>query len=191
MASTKELRKTLPRRAPNHERHLQDGMSQKTATYSLVNLNAAQLKELEGTINDEDADTDESSAKVADQPDFSGRTLRDVYDHHILMRDECDWMDPLYFIVADQEDYKGKGLLVVNLCTFDSDDDDDDEGEEDDTGRIGVARCSSDKAAGWVLCFKLAEMLWSELKYAEYKEWGGSNPYEKYDTAVAEGEKSR
>lgn len=113
MASTKELRKTLPRRAPNHERHLQDDMSQKTAIYSLVNLNAAQLQELEDTNN---------------------------------------------------------------------------EGEEDDTGRIGVARCKSDKAAGWFICFKLAEMLWSELKYAEYEEWGGSNPYEKHGTAIAEGE---
>lgn len=186
MTSTKELRETLPERAPNEERHLKDHMHQKFAIYTLANLNAAQLQELRDKVNTIDGklieDPDVSYARVADQPDFSGRTLRDVYDHHILARDQCDWMDPLFFIVADQEDHKTKGLLVVNLCTFGDDDD-----EADDTGIIGVARCKPHEAGGWGICFRLAEMDWSELKDAEHEEWGGSDSDEE-DEDDSDGE---
>ncbi|GAB7337396.1 hypothetical protein MBLNU457_g2741t1 [Dothideomycetes sp. NU457] len=175
--------KTLPERAPNSKRHLQGHLHQEFAIYSLVNFDAAQLQELEDAVNDDDLDTDTSPAKVADQPDFSGRTLRDVYDHHVLTRDECDWMNPLYFIVADQEDYTAKGLLVVNLYTQG----DDDGADVDDTGIIGVARCNADSAGGWGVCFDLAEMLWSELKYEEYQKWGGINPDAKNEDG-ADGE---
>jgi len=173
MASTKELQKTLPRHAPNSERHLQD-LNRKFAVYSLVNFDAAQLQELEHTLNiasvGHEVEDDEATsyAKLADQPNFSGHTLRDVYDHHIRVRDDCDWMDPLYFIIADQEDYKAKGLLAVYLSTY---------GAEEDN-RIGVGRCGYDWASDWGVNFRIANMDWFDLKETEQEEWGGSDPYE-------------
>lgn len=174
MASTKDLQETLPKYVPNGERYRMDDLNRKFAVYSLVDLDKAQLQELERTLNTASAAHDDiddegtSYAQLADQPNFSGRTLREVYDHHIRTRDESNWMDPLYFIVVDQEDYKAKGLLAVYLNTYDD--------EEDD--RIGVGRCGFDWAADWGVNFRIGNMDWFELKEAEHAEWGGDDPYE-------------
>ncbi|GAB7343799.1 hypothetical protein MBLNU457_1770t1 [Dothideomycetes sp. NU457] len=183
MASTKELQKTLPRHAPNNERHTIDDLDRKFAIYSLVNLETSQLKGIERTLNtsavvhEEIDDEGTSCAKLANQPDFHGRTLRDVYDHHVRVRDESDWMDPLYFIVLDQEDYTAKGTLAVYLYTYD----------DEEENRVGVGRCAFDWAVDWGVNFRIGNMSWYELKESEHADWGGDDPYED-DKNGADGE---
>jgi len=179
MASTKELQKTLPRHCPNSDKHRTMELNRNFAIYSLANLNAAQLEELQDSINSEVL-TDKmttSNSRLAPQPDFSGRTLRDVYDHHIATRDEHDWMDPLYFIVADQEDWKTRGLLAVYL----------EAGLDDEDDRIGVGRCGFDMADTWGVNFSVANEDWMDLKEAEQHEWGGDNPYEEDEKTKDDG----
>lgn len=183
MASTKELQATLPRHAPNSKRHLMDDLGRRFAVHSLVSLDEAHLQELERALNtasaahDDIDDENTSYAKLADRRDFSRRTLRDVYDYHIRMRDESGWRDPLYFIVVDQDDYREKGLLAVYLNTYD----------DEEENRVGVGRCGFDWAADWGVNLRIGNMGWFELKEAEHAEWDGDNPYEK-DENGADGQ---
>ncbi|RYP25519.1 hypothetical protein DL768_011483 [Monosporascus sp. mg162] len=177
MASTKELEKTLPRKAPNTERHraVLDGLARyKYQIYSTVApaLDGEALERLERDINSaaEPAGTGNSVlSPAARSGEHAGRPLRDVYEHHLRARDAGENADeestvhPLYFVVADRPDWKREGLLAVHLdCGY---------GEEED--RVGVGRCGVDWADSWGANIDIANMDWMELKEAEQEEWGG------------------
>lgn len=168
--STKELAKTLPRKAPNTEYHRATLKPNefKFAIYSIAPLNTAALQQLEHDINN--AELGNNRSKLAPQPDFSGRLLKDVYDYHIRIRDEGDTIHPLYFIVADQSNPSESGVLAVHL---------DRGGEEENL--VGVGRCGVDMADTWGVNIDIGNRDWLDLKEEEQNEWGGEDPYEDND----------
>ena len=176
MASTKELQLSLPRICPNTYTHYAEwGPEAKYAVYALTQLNQQQLQNLQTDLNSAEEST--GGCKLAPQPDFSGRLLRDVYDYHIRIRDEDQSVHPLYFIVADQADWTNKGILAIDLaCNFD--------GEED---RVGVGRCSVDMAESWGANLNIGNLDWMDLKEQEERDWGGEDPYADYPTAEQYG----
>lgn len=164
MASTASLAATLPRQADNTERHNEDHTGDKFAVYTLVSVPPATLQELEDALNADDQE--ELSCKLAPNPDFSEKTLRDVYDHYVAVRDTEDYaeMNPTCFIVADQLDWTTKGVLLVNLGVWG-------DGDENDVNGVDVARCGVDEAGSWLINLEIANMDWSECKDAEEEKW--------------------
>ncbi|RYP17300.1 hypothetical protein DL765_004591 [Monosporascus sp. GIB2] len=181
MTSTKELEKTLPRKAPNTERHREvlGGLGRyKFQIYSTVSpaLDGEALERLERDINSA-AEPEGTGSSVlspaARSGEHAGRPLRDVYEYHLRARDagedadEKSTVHPLYFVVADKADWKREGLLAVHLdCRYD---------EEQD--RVGVGRCGVDWADSWGVNLDVVNMDWMDLKQAEHEEWGGDDPY--------------
>lgn len=177
--STKELAATLPRKAPNTERHravlnAEPGQYK----YQIYGLGPAfrdksLLAQLEREINDaaaEDGGGGNGNSVLSSQVSKfvnEGSTLRDVYDYHVKARDEDVTVHPLYFVVADRADWKKEGLLAVHLdCGY---------GEEED--RVGVGRCGVDWAGSWGVNLDIGNMDWVDLKEMEEQEWGGEDPY--------------
>ncbi|KAK4984652.1 hypothetical protein LTR28_002282, partial [Elasticomyces elasticus] len=106
-------------------------------------------------------------SRLAPEADFSNRSLRDVYDCHIRIRDENETVHPLYFIVADQVGLPGSGVLVIHLnCS------------RDEADVVGVGRCGVDMADSWGANIDIGNQDWLDLKEAEADEWGGEDPYE-------------
>jgi hypothetical protein len=167
MASTKDLAKTLPKKAPNTEHHratLIGDTRFKFTIFHTAALDAAGRQQLEESINTGELSTGRS--KLAPQPDFSGRSLRDVYNCFIHLRDQDDTIHPLYFIVADQENFDRNGVLVVLLNSGQHEDD-----------IIGVGRCSNVEADSWGANIEIGNQGWFDLKELETSEWGGEDPY--------------
>ena len=166
MASTKELQMSLPKICPNtHSHRAEIEPHAKYAVYALTQLNQPRLQKLQTDLNS--AELSNGECKLAPQPDFSGRLLRDVYDYHLRIRDEDQSIHPLYFIVADQADWTDKGALVTFLaCNVD--------GEEN---RVGVGRCGVDMADSWGANLSVGNQDWMDLKEEEESEWGGEDPY--------------
>ncbi|KAL1800740.1 hypothetical protein ACET3X_001082 [Alternaria dauci] len=167
MSSTKDLAKTLPKKVPNAEHHRAtlDGLSRfKFAIFHTAALDAAGRQQLEDSINT--GETTTARSKLAPQPDFSGRSLRDVYNYFIHLRDQDDTIHPLYFIVADQEDFSHKGVVVVLLNS-----------SQDEEDIVGVGRCSSVDADAWGANIDIGNQDWLDLKEEEAAEWGGDDPY--------------
>lgn len=126
---------------------------------------------LERSINKVDSG-DATHSKLAPLPDFTGRPLRDVYDHFITLRENDESIQPFYFIVADEVDFKEEGVLVVCL----------DRHNEGD-GEVGVARCPVDMADWWGAGFYYDLSQWEELQEAEQVEYGPlEDPEKEYDT---------
>lgn len=188
-ASTKALAATLPRKAPNTEQHravLNAAPGQhKYQIYALAPSlhDASTLAQLEREINEAAYDGENnnttttttsssdkgSSALAAAAAQFADgkSTLRDVYEHHVRARDSDPRAHPLYFVVADREDWRAGGLLAVHLdCGYG--------GEED---RVGVGRCGVDWADSWGVNLDIGNMDWMDLKEMEEEEWGGEDPY--------------
>ncbi|KAH9822818.1 amino acid permease protein [Teratosphaeria destructans] len=167
MASTKALARTLPPTAPNTASHRAtlDGLNKyKFAIYSIAPLDDRSLHQLEASINSSELSTHHS--KLAPQPDFKNRSLRDVYDYHIRIRDEDDTIHPLYFIVADRINLPDDGVLVVLLNSS---------REEDDV--VDVGRCGVDMADSWGANIDVGNQDWLDLKEEEAEQWGGDDPY--------------
>lgn len=167
MSFTKDIAKTLPKKAPNAEHHRAtlDGLSRtKFAIFHTAALNISARQQLEESINTDETST--GSSKLAPQPDFSGRSLRDVYDYFIHLRDQDDTIHPLYFIVADQEDFSRNGVVVVLLNS-----------SQDEEDIVGVGRCSSVEADSWGANIDIGNQDWLDLKEEEAVEWGGDDPY--------------
>ncbi|KAF2128713.1 hypothetical protein P153DRAFT_404995 [Dothidotthia symphoricarpi CBS 119687] len=168
MYLTKALAGTLPRKAPNTERHhatLNDLGRYKYAIYNIAPLDAVARHQLEASINS--GEYSGKSSKLAPQPDFSNRSLRDVYNYHIHLRDEDDSIHPFYFIVADRVSLPEDGVLVVHLNS-----------SMDEEDVVGVGRCGVDMADTWGGNLDIGNQDWLDLKEMEYEEWGGDNPYE-------------
>jgi hypothetical protein len=136
MDSDKTLATTLPRKVPNaglHRATLNGLLRYKFAIYNTAPLDPASRHQLQKSINSAELSTVRS--KLAPKPDFSNRSLRDVYDHHIRLRNEDDTIYLLYFIVADSLNPPDDGvsIMLLNSSTY----------EED---VIGVSRCGVDMA---------------------------------------------
>ncbi|CAN9132046.1 unnamed protein product [Alternaria alternata] len=167
MSSTKDIAKTLPKKAPNAEHHrvTLDGLSRtKFAIFHTAALDVSARQQLEESINTDEPSTGRS--KLAPQSDFSGRSLRDVYDYFIHLRDQDDTIHPLYFIVADQEDFSRNGVVVVLLNS-----------SQDEEDIVGVGRCSNVEADSWGANIDIGNQDWLDLKEEEAVEWGGDDPY--------------
>ena len=113
MASTRELADTLPFHSPDDGKTPREAHHSSFAAYSLVPLDEDGQQRLLNDLNTGDWTT--KQCILATQPDFSGRTLRDVYDHHIEASKEDNEMHPHLFIVADQDGWDTKGVLLVDL----------------------------------------------------------------------------
>ena len=189
--STKELAATLPRKAPNTERHravLNAAPYQyKYQIYSLAALDEAALLRLEQDINrgdpsDENSGGNSALAKEAGNR-FAGRSLRDVYEYHVSARDRDHGVHPLYFIVADSVDWKTDGLVVVHLdCGYVEG------GKEGGEDCVGVGRCGVEWADSLGVNIDIGNMDWMDLKEMEETDWGGDDPYEGNEDGDGDGD---
>lgn len=163
-ASTKDLEDTLPVTAPPTDRHSMEKGS-KYPIYSVVPLDSAGLRRLEHDVNTLEDSTGNSF--LAPQADFSGRSLRNIYDYHVKMREEDFGIHPLYFIVADQEDWINKGVLVVLLMV----------GTDSPEHVVGVSRCSISNADLYGANLDVGNLDWMDIKESEEQDWNGDDPY--------------
>ncbi|KAG9949317.1 hypothetical protein KCU85_g4322, partial [Aureobasidium melanogenum] len=165
MASTKQLEDTLPLCDAHHNR-AGDTLSGQWPIYSLVAFDEPSLKQVLNDINEAEDST--SNSILITEPDLSNSTLRDVYDHHIRLRDENDKIHPTLFIAVDQRDYQANGVLVVDLKVM------------TDTSQtvIGVLRCGYDDADLYCANLDIGNMSFIDYKEEEQRLWGGDDPYE-------------
>jgi hypothetical protein len=165
MASTRELEDTLPLTAPlTRNGGFED---RKIAIYTTIAVEASQLQQLEQDLRDADDISDEDVAQLVPQPHFD--SVLDIYNHHVGLGEHNNTQDhdPSYFIVADQENWKQKGVLFVNL-TADT---------EQRESFIGVCRCDLETATLIKANLEVSNMDWVDYKEQEQEEFGGENPY--------------
>src|SRR5690242_6161169 len=151
----------LPAIAPPFAEDRPLGEPSKFLVFHTVASTPAALHELLLRINTSSSSSQNSV--LAPAPDFTGRPLRDVYDHFVTLREQDETVYPFYFIVADRTDFLSKGVLGICLdCSLG-------EGEVAD---VGVARCEVDLADSWGADFynKIAD--WVEMKDEETMVWG-------------------
>ena len=165
MASTRELEDTLPLASPITPNG--DFEDRKIAIYTTLPLEASQLQQLEQDLRDADDISDTDVAQLAPQPHF--KNVLDIYNHHVNLgkQDTTQHHDPSYFIVADQENWKQKGVLFVNL-TADT---------EQRESFVGVCRCDLETATLIKANLEVSNMDWVDYKEQEQEEFGGENPY--------------
>ncbi|KAH0008174.1 hypothetical protein KCU78_g11380, partial [Aureobasidium melanogenum] len=174
MTSTKELADSLPFYPPEGDTG-HDSLHSSFAAYTLISLDHDGQQRFLKDLNTGDMTT--SNCILAPQSDFSGRTLRDIYDHHIEASKEDDnEMHPHLFIVADQEDWHTKGVLVVYLHAGREMNKHDSEDFECES-TVGVLRCGIDMADCVCCNLEIANVDWTEYKEEEEQEWGGEDPY--------------
>jgi hypothetical protein len=173
MASTKELADTLPFTLPEGNA-VHDSLHSSFAAYSLVSLDEEGQQRFLKDLNTGDMTT--SNCILATQPDFSGRTLRDIYDHHVETSKEDNEMHPHFFIVADQDDWKTKGVLCVCLYADRSLDRPNEE-HDDYEHTVGVLRCEVEMADCNCCNLEIANIGWAEMKEEEERDWNGENVY--------------
>ncbi|KAI4726031.1 hypothetical protein E4T49_06206 [Aureobasidium sp. EXF-10728] len=165
MASTKQLEDTLPLHDTHHNSP-NDTLNKQWPIYSLVAFSDPDLQTLETDINKAEDSTGNSVLITA--PDFSHGTLRDIYNHHIRLRNENHEIHPTLFIVVDQRDYREKGVLVVDLQVM----------TETSQTVVGVLRCGYDDADLYCANLDIGNMSFMDYKEEEQSLWGGENPYE-------------
>jgi hypothetical protein len=165
MASTRDLEDTLPLTAPLTRNG--DFEDRKIAIYTTLSLKASQLQQLEQDLRDANDISDEDVAQLVPQPHFD--SVLDIYNHHVGLGEHNNTQDhdPSYFIVADQENWKQKGVLFVNL-TADT---------EQRESFIGVCRCDLETATLIKANLEVSNMDWVDYKEQEQEEFGGENPY--------------
>lgn len=158
MSTTNALALTLPTKAPpfSEDRPLDPA---RFAIFYTAPLTTSSVQRLESLVNSSSASSDNS--QLAPTPDFRNRSLRDVYDHFIILREENETIEPSYFIVADRLDFEVEGVLGVYL-----------DRAQDGDGVIGVARCAVELADTWGVQFCIGWRYWEEMKEEEADEWG-------------------
>lgn len=115
---------------------------------------------------------DATHSKLAPSPDFSVRSLRDIYDHFISLRENDESTQQFYFIVADRAKFTDEGVLYVclDICN-------------ERNGEVGVARCPVDMAdwRGAGLYYRFWEC--REMQEAANIEFSPrEDPEKQYDT---------
>lgn len=169
MASTKHLEDILPFYSPDgpkDQNYHDNFMRAKYRVYSLIALDNEGLKIMLRDLNSGDMTT--KNCLLAPQANFAGRSLRDIYDYHLRVRDEDETIHPHYFIVADQNDWNTNGVLMVNLQVG---------RDVEDEWVVGVGRCGADMADCVGANLDIANVDWIDYKEQEQEEWGGENPY--------------
>lgn len=174
MASTRELADTLPFNSPDDGTTPVDSQHSDFAVYSLISLDQDAQQRFLNDLNTGDMTT--KRCILATQPDFSGRTLRDIYDHHIEASKEDNAMHPHYFIVADQDDWDTKGVLVVDLYAS-RDLNRHEDPDHDYEFTVGVLRCGVDMADCVCCNLDIANVDFIEYKEEEEQEWDGEDVY--------------
>ncbi|KAI4758702.1 hypothetical protein E4T52_09153 [Aureobasidium sp. EXF-3400] len=175
MTSTKELADTLPFDSPDNGSTARDPEHSSFSAYSLIPLDHDGQQRLLNDLNDGDWTT--KQCVLATQPDFSGRTLRDIYDHHIEASREDNEMHPHLFIVADQDDWDTNGVLLVYVCAgrvltrWDDDD-------YEDEYTVGVLRCAVWMADCICCNLEISKLDFHEFKEGEEREWDGEDIWE-------------
>ncbi|QKX62818.1 uncharacterized protein TRUGW13939_09983 [Talaromyces rugulosus] len=103
-------------------------------------------------------------------PNFHGKRLVDIYNHHLSLRDLHKEIHPLYFIVADNADFKNKGLLGVHLdCGLGLDMD-----MPGATGsQVDIFRCGTDTAATIGMNLDVGDVARYDYKEEEEEAFGG------------------
>ncbi|OTB07718.1 hypothetical protein M426DRAFT_228172 [Hypoxylon sp. CI-4A] len=165
MASKLDFDLSLPKTAPNTDRHRATcGEALKQAVYTLVPLEKSKLDELVNKLNSAD-DIEPNTCGLAPKFDVAASpapSLKKIYDYHLELRDQDHSFHPLYFIVAVSADWAKEGVVVVHLDT----------GLDEEEDRIDVSRCSVNDAVSWGLNLDIGNMAWDELKEWEEGEWG-------------------
>jgi hypothetical protein len=174
MASTKELADTLPWNSPPESDAAHDSQHSNFAAYFLFSLDQDGQQRFLEDLNDGNMSTDQCI--LATQPDFSGRTLRDIYDHHIEASKEDNEMHPHLFIVADQDDWDINGVLLIYVYAGRALDPPDEPNDDYET-TPGVLRCGVDMADCNCCNLEIANIGWDEMKEEEEREWGGEDVF--------------
>jgi hypothetical protein len=163
-ASTKELENTLPLYDSHQDR---SGIisSKQWPIYSMIEFSSHELEKLESDVNKAEDSTHQSV--MITTPDLFGKTLLDIYEHHIQLRDENKDIHPSLFIVVDKADYQTKGVLVVDLQV------------PTDSVRnvIGVLRCAYSEADLYCANLDIGNMSFIDYKEEEKELWDGDDPY--------------
>ena len=167
MASTKELEDTLPLHDSPDGRS-SDTLDKRWPIYPMVAFDEQELEQLEHDVNKAEDSTDCSI--LITRPDFSGSTLRDVYEHHMHLRNERQDIHPSLFIAVDQKGYKSKGVLIVDLQVM----------IEHGQSVIGVLRCGYDDADLYCANLDIGNMSFIDYKEEEQRLRHGDNPYENH-----------
>ncbi|CAD0021443.1 unnamed protein product [Aureobasidium pullulans] len=177
MSSTRAIEATLPFYPPEGSGEARDSDHSDFAVYSLVPQNDAGRQSLLHDLNT--GDMANGFCCLAPSPDFADRTIRDVYDYHIeAAKQDDNSMHPHFFIVADKEDWKKNGVLVVYLLvdrSLHSEGDGDEDGFE---FVVGVGRCSVDEADCVGCNLDIANVGWDELKESWQRDgWDDDDCY--------------
>lgn len=171
MPTTRELEDTLPLTAPQSNQSTTNLIGRKSAVYTLLDLTPEQLAQATQELNDNDNNAGPGNCQLAPEAQLPGKTMRDVFEHHIQTRDKennREIFHPFYFIVIDQKDWMNRGVLFINL--------------EAVNGRnqkvVGLCRCGIDMANSIAANLEIVNMDWLDFKEQEQDEWDGENPYE-------------
>lgn len=166
--STLEL--SLPPKAPTESYQQERHNTDKLAVYTLVDLANNGIRGLIKSLENND-DKLRGACCPAPKYDFDGGSLHEVYDYHLKFATENS-LHPTLFIVAHNQDYEKKGVLLVNLDT--------DMKCSVDTCRMKVAEALS---AGVNL--QIANMDWEDFKEDELPSTPANNVGERNSAQVS------
>lgn len=100
-------------------------------------------------------DTPENVACPAPKYNFSGASLRNIYDYHLTLENANErLLHPTLLVVAHHEDYRTQGVLLVNLdwnmeCSVD------------------FVRLEASEAVLWAVNLMIDNVEWEEVKELE------------------------
>jgi hypothetical protein len=164
MTSTRELEDTLPLTSPLAPNRGFE--ARKIAIYTTLPLENLQLQQLERDLRDADNISNTVVTQLASQPHFN--SVLDIYDHHLnISKQDTPQHNPSSFIVADQDDWKDKGLLFVNLTAS----------TEQRESFVGICRCDLEIATQIKANLEVGNMDWVDYKEMERDGFGGEDPY--------------
>lgn len=106
---------SLPSKSPTESRHHESHNCDKIAIYTIVDLSDNGINALIEVLQNNDT-TLEDVACPPPKHNFSGASLRNVYDYHLTLENEWS-LHPTLLVVAHHEDYTTHGVLLVNLDT--------------------------------------------------------------------------
>ncbi|GAB7363539.1 hypothetical protein MBLNU230_g3807t1 [Neophaeotheca triangularis] len=166
MPSTKEIETSLPLTAPAPVRKAPQGYN--FLVYITANLDKKQRETLQFDIHDYS-----NTAKVSKfaPGNYTGKSIREVYQQHLNIRDNEPTAHPTLFIVADGIDWKTHGLLVLDLAVRTE--------ERHPRHVIGVVRTAASGALGAEILgmnLEIGNRTWTEVKKTEMTEFGGEDP---------------
>ena len=142
----------LPFKAPTERYTHENHDSDKFAVYTLVDLGAAGIDGLLKTLEDDDENLRDTQG-LPPKYDFRSQSLKDVYDYHLKLGREKTH-HPTLFIVAQNEDYKRDGVLLVDI-NFDLE------------GGVDTCRISASEALLAAVNVNIANMDWEDFKDEE------------------------